>query len=85
VETDIQYALMKAAWEAWETNQAQRVEGFDNIVVIPDTVLAAADALAAAEGAVLEQGSLPKFWIEHEGRRAQIAWVVGPHQPPAEG
>ncbi|MEH1098216.1 hypothetical protein [Micromonospora sp. CPCC 205561] len=84
MEADIQYALMKAAYEAWETNQGQQVEGFDNIIVIPDAVLAEAEALAAAEGAVLDQGPLPKFWIEHEGRRAQIAWIVRPHTPPVE-
>lgn len=86
METEIQYALMKAAYEAWETNESQPVDGFDNIVVIPDTVLAEAQALAAAEGAYLDQGPLPKFWVEHEGRRAQIGWIVGPQQnPPAEG
>ncbi|MFF0372289.1 hypothetical protein [Micromonospora sp. NPDC005087] len=84
MEIDIQYALMQAAYEAWDTNEAQRVEGFDNIIVIPDTVLNEVHALAAAEGGHLDQGPLPKFWIEHEGRRAQIAWIVGPQNPPTE-
>lgn len=85
MDTGFFYAIMRAAYAAWESNEPRTVDDDQLIGVIPDTVLAARDAYLAEQGLALEKSSQPQFFIEHEGRRAEIVWAVRPPvTPPAE-
>lgn len=77
---DLQYALFAAAYEAWETGNGALVPGgHGKLLVIPDSLQQRMEETMRAQGYELRPPdvNLPKIWIEHEGRRAEVLWYVG--------
>jgi hypothetical protein len=77
MDQDIYDAIVKAAYEAWATDEIVPVDGLP-IIVMPDAVLDSMTTWLQSRKLRLVEPASPTLWIEHQGKRAQVAWHTGP-------